>query len=366
MKRDYYEVLGVGRSSSPDDIKKAYRKNAVQFHPDKNPGNKEAEEKFKELSEAYSVLSDQEARQRYDQFGHAAFEGGANPFGFGDFSGFEDLFGDIFSSFFGGQSNRKTRGRAGRDLKYDLEITFEEAAFGAEKTISVNRGQECEECAGSGAAKGSSPEECGQCKGTGQVRMTQGFFTISRPCHECQGAGRVVKSPCNICSGAGIKMVKGKIAVRIPAGIDNGQRLKLRGEGEAGSGGGPTGDLYVQISVKPHDIFERQESEIICEVPISYADAVLGAEIQVPTLEGLETMKIPAGTPGGKIFRLKNKGIQILGTARRGDQHVRVAIHVPKKFSPEHKTLLEKLKEVENKEKDSPKSFIDKVKQAFR
>lgn len=366
MKRDYYEVLGIGRSASGEEIKKAYRKNAIQFHPDKNPGDKAAEEKFKELSEAYSVLSDANSRQRYDQFGHAAFESGGNPFGFGDFSGFEDLFGDIFSSFFGGQPNRRTRGRSGRDLRYDLEIEFEEAAFGTEKTISVNRGQECDECSGTGAAKGSAPEQCGLCKGTGQVRITQGFFTISRSCHECNGSGQVIKNPCSGCSGAGIKMVKGKIAVRVPAGIDNGQRLKLRGEGEAGSGGGPAGDLYVQIAVKPHEIFERQDSEIICEVPISYADAALGAEIQVPTLEGLENLKIPAGTPGGKIFRLKNKGIQVLGTNRRGDQHVKVAIHVPKKVSQEHKTLLEKLKEVEKLEKDSPKSFIDKVKQAFR
>lgn len=373
MSKDYYGLLGVSKTATQDEIKKAYRKLALQYHPDKNPGDKAAEEKFKEISQAYAVLSDSAQRAKYDQFGSAAFEGGAgaNPFGqgFGDFSGFEDIFGDIFGSFFGGggggPQRSRGRGRAGRDLRFDLEVTFEEAAFGTEKEININRGQPCETCSGSGAAEGSGPEKCNQCGGAGQVRMTQGFFTIARPCPGCNGSGQKISNPCTSCSGSGIKMQRSKLNVKVPPGIDHGQRLKLRGEGEAGSAGGPAGDLYVHITIKPHQIFQREESEVLCEVPISYSQAVLGGEVEVPTLEGFVKLKIPAGTSGGKVFRLKNKGIQILGTNRRGDQHVQVHIHVPKKISDEYKKALGELSNLEVKEKDSSRSFFDRVKEMF-
>lgn len=363
--RDLYEVLEISRSASTDEIKKAYRKKALQFHPDRNPGNKEAEDKFKEATEAYQILSETESRRKYDQFGHAAFQQGAG-FGGGDFSGFEDIFGDLFGAFFGGQMGGRTRGRAGRDLRYDLEISFEEAAFGTEKEIKLARRVACEVCEGTGAAKGSEPVTCKTCHGAGQVRMQQGFFTLTRTCPECNGEGKIIKNPCPACSGSGTKLKDGKLSVKVPAGIDDGQRLKLRGEGEPGAVGGPAGDLYVQIAVKKHAIFERQESEIICEVPITYSDASLGAEIEVPTLEGKTKLKIPAGTQSGKIFRLRNKGIQILGTDRRGDQHVKVNIHVSKKVSEEKRKLLEELRELDAKEAaEDAKGFFGKVKEMF-
>ena len=372
-KRDYYEVLEVSKSASLDDIKKAYRKKAVQYHPDKNQGDKEAEEKFKEATEAYSVLSDQESRARYDRFGHAAFSqgGGAGGFQGGDFSGFEDIFGDIFSSFFGGamggDPRRGSRGRAGNDLRYDLNITFEEAAFGCEKEITLTRRTRCEECAGSGAEKGSGRDRCPQCEGAGQIRMQQGFFTLARTCHACGGAGEVVKNPCRSCSGSGLKSKESKLKVKIPAGVDNGQRLKMRAEGEPGSGGGPNGDLYVQMLVLEHPIFQRQEAELVCEFPITYATATLGGEIDVPGLEGRLKLKIPAGTPSGKVFRLKGKGIPILGSSpqRRGDQHVRVHVHVPKKVSDEERAILEKLAKVQGTVVDDEKGFFDKMKDMF-
>lgn len=371
-KRDYYEVLGVQRSASTDEIKKAYRKKAVQFHPDKNPGNKESEEKFKEATEAYSVLSDSEQRVKYDQFGHAAFQQGGGFQGFGDFSGFEDIFGDIFSSFFGGafggqgQGTRRSRGRAGRDLKYNLNIEFEEAVFGCEKTIQVARRNTCDACGGSGSEAGSGTETCSTCAGRGQIRHQQGFFTISRTCHSCEGSGQVVKNPCKGCTGSGYKNGSATLSVKVPAGIDFGQRLKLKGEGEGGTLGGPSGDLYVEIGIKEHPFFKREESELFCEITVPYSVAVLGDEIDVPTLEGNVKMKIPAGSPSGKIFRLKNRGVQILGTARRGDQHVKVNIHVPKKISDKHRELLEELKEIESKsQKDESKGIFDKVKDIF-
>jgi molecular chaperone DnaJ len=376
-KRDCYEVLGVERGASTDEIKKAYRKKALQFHPDRNPGNKEAEDKFKEATEAYSILSDPENRTKYDQFGHAAFEQGAGGFGGGfqgfggDFPGFEDVFGDLFSSFFGGAAGssgggRRARGRAGNDLRYDLEISFEEAIFGAEKQIKLGRRTPCQTCEGSGAAPGSTPERCNQCGGAGQVRLQQGFFTIARTCHVCNGRGETIKARCADCSGSGSRLAESTLSVKIPAGIDNGQRLKLRGEGEPGSLGGPSGDLYVQIGVKPHPIFERQESELICEVPIAYTTAALGDEIEVPTLEGRVKMKIPAGTTSGKIFRLKNRGVQVIGSNSRGDQHVRVVIKVPKKISEKHKKMLKELRDVEAEDLVAEsKSFFDKVKEMF-
>ena len=373
-KRDYYEVLGVPRGAGLTEIKKAYRQKALQFHPDKNPNNKEAEDKFKEATEAYGVLADDEKRRMYDQFGHAAFQqggrGGFNASDFGaQFADFEDLFGDIFSSFFGGGGGggrSRSRGRAGSDLRYDLEISFEEAVFGAEKEIEIGKRSQCETCKGSGAAPGTSPERCKHCGGSGQVRMQQGFFTISRTCPVCSGAGGVIASPCKDCNGSGAKLRQAKIKVTIPAGVDSGQRLRMSGEGEAGASGGPSGDLYVVLAVQDHPIFERRESDLVCDVPITYSTAVLGSEITVPTLEGDAKLKIPAGTPSGKIFRLRGKGVPVLGTNRRGDLHVRVYIKVPKKVSPEHHALLERLREKESEDDviDS-KGFFDRVKNMF-
>lgn len=369
-KRDCYDVLGVGRDSSVDQIKKAYRKKALQYHPDRNPGDQEAEEKFKEATEAYSILSDPASRQRYDQFGHAAFDqraGGFNAFEFGDFSGFEDIFGDIFSAFFGGQAPRSGgRGRPGRDLKYNLDIDFEEAAFGAEKDITVERRLLCETCNGSGAKEGSSPARCQRCSGSGQMTVQQGFFTISRTCPDCSGAGSVISDPCTGCRGQGLAYKKSKINVKIPAGIDHGQRLKLRGEGESGLKGGPNGDLYVQVSVRKHPFFRREDSELICEVPITYADAVLGTALEVPTLEGTTEVTVPPGTESGRVFRLRNQGIQVLGSARRGDLHVCVNIEVPKKISDERREVLERLREVEQAERaQGDEGFFGKVKKMF-
>lgn len=368
-KRDCYEVLGVARTATLEEIKKAYRKKALEFHPDRNPGNAEAEEKFKEATEAYSILSDGDGRARYDQFGFAAFEQGRGGFeGFGDFAGFEDIFGDLFSSFFGGQAGSRRAGsrtRSGRDLRYDLEVTFEEAVFGTEKEIEVPRRTMCEKCAGTGAKSGTKPEGCQQCGGSGQIRIQQGFFTIGRTCHVCSGTGQVVRDPCSACSGQGLKSSSAKIRVKVPAGIDHGQRLKLRGEGESGLAGGPAGDLYVQIGVRKHAFFERQDTEIVCEMPISYSDAALGAEIDVPTLDGSAKLRIPAGTATGKVFRLKSKGVPVLGERSRGDQHVRIMIDVPKKVSAERKQLLEKLRELDKKEASDHGSFFDRMKSMF-
>ncbi len=372
-KRDYYEVLEVSRTATVEEIKKAYRKKAVQFHPDKNPGNQEAEEKFKEATEAYSALSDADNRAKYDRFGHAAFSsGGGGGFQGADFSGFEDIFGDIFGSFFGGQGGgdpRRGRGRSGSDLRYDLDITFEEAAFGCEKEVTIGRRAKCESCSGSGAAKGTSRERCPQCEGAGQIRIQQGFFTLARTCHACNGVGEVVRNPCKSCSGSGLKVKESKLKIKVPAGVDNGQRLKMRGEGEPGSSGGASGDLYVQLQVAPHELFQRQESELVCEVPITYAAAALGTEIEVPSLEGKVKLKIPSGTQSGKVFRIKGKGIPVLGSSpqRRGDQHVRVFVHVPKKLSDEERTLLEKLADLQGTavEEAGSKGFFDKMKDIF-
>jgi molecular chaperone DnaJ len=371
-KRDYYEVLGVSKAASLEDVKKAYRKKAVQFHPDKNPGNKEAEDKFKEATEAYSVLSDAENRAKYDRFGHAAFSHGGGGFQGGDFSGFEDVFGDIFSTFFGGGMGgdpRRGRGRAGNDLRYDLDLAFEEAAFGCEKEVTLGRRAQCETCAGSGAAKGTSRERCRQCEGAGQVRVQQGFFTLARTCNVCSGSGEVVKNPCTDCSGSGLRLKESKLKVKVPAGVDHGQRLKMRGEGEAGAGGGPNGDLYVQISIEEHPVFQRQDHEVVCEVPITFSAATLGTEIEVPSLDGKIKLKIPPGTPSGKVFRIKSKGIPVLGSnpQRRGDQHVRVYVHVPKSVSDDERELLEKLAAIQGTtvHEGGDRGFFDKVKGIF-
>jgi molecular chaperone DnaJ len=379
-KRDYYEILGVSRTSTSDDIKKAYRKLAVQFHPDKNPGDKKAEEQFKELSEAYEVLSDSQKRQMYDQFGHAAASAGGGPGGF-DFQGFgggasiNDIFGDIFGDLFGGApggargrgGRRRTGGRPGDDLRTSVDITFEEAAFGAEKVITVPKTVHCDTCAGTGAKPGTQPENCSQCGGRGEVSFQQGVFAISRPCPKCNGAGQTIPNPCTNCSGSGTLRKRSQIAVKIPPGVDTGQRLKLTSEGEAGERGGPPGDLYVVINVLPHDFFTRDDADVICEVPVTFVHAALGAEIEVPTLEGKVKVKIPAGTQSHKILRLKNKGLAKLGSYGRGDQLVRIIVEVPTKLTSEQKDLLKKFSELGASESSHPMhhSFFEKVKNIF-
>ena len=364
-KRDYYEVLGVARDATQEQIKKSYRQLALKFHPDKNPGDKASEESFKEASEAYQVLSDAESRAKYDRFGHAAFNGGA---GFGDFGAFaEDLFGDIFGAFFGtdggGRSGKK---RGGRDLRYGLEITLEEAALGIEREITIPKAFPCETCSGSGARKGTSAESCKHCGGSGQQRVQQGFFTISRPCAVCRGEGRIIPDPCPGCGGTGQKTKEHKISVKIPAGIDHGQRLRLRGEGEAAPNGGPAGDLYVEVILKAHEFFHRDGKELICEMPITYAQAALGGEVEVPTLDGHAPLKIPSGTQSGKVFKLRGKGIVDMQSGRKGDQHVRVFIYVPQSLSPRQTELLKELAQIEGKPSiNDSRTFFDKVKDLF-
>lgn len=352
-KRDYYEVLGVEKNASDDEIKKAFRKLARKYHPDMNRENpKAAEEKFKEANEAYEVLSDSQKRAQYDQFGHAAFEGGGGGQGgfggFGGFSGGQGGFGDIFDMFFGGQGGfgggRQPGPERGSDLRYDLEISFEEAAFGKEVELSIPRSEECETCHGTGAAPGTHPETCPQCKGTGQVQFTQntpfGRMVNARACDRCNGEGKIVHSPCKSCSGKGRKRVKRKISVKIPAGVDNGSRIRVANGGEAGTRGGGNGDLYVYIFVKPHRLFKREGTEVICEVPITFVQASLGDEIEVPTLDGKVKLKIPEGIQSGTILRLKNKGIPSLRGQGRGDQHVRVKVLTPQKLTDKQKELL--------------------------
>lgn len=349
-KRDYYEVLGVEKNASDDEIKKAFRKLARKYHPDMNRENpKAAEEKFKEANEAYEVLSDSQKRAQYDQFGHAAFEGGGGgQGGFGGFSGGQGGFGDIFDMFFGGQGGfgggRQPGPERGSDLRYDLEISFEEAAFGKEVELSIPRSEECETCHGTGAAPGTHPETCPQCKGTGQVQFTQntpfGRMVNARTCDRCNGEGKIVHSPCKSCSGKGRKRVKRKISVKIPAGVDNGSRIRVANGGEAGTRGGGNGDLYVYIFVKPHRLFKREGTEVICEVPITFVQASLGDEIEVPTLDGKVKLKIPEGIQSGTILRLKNKGIPSLRGQGRGDQHVRVKVLTPQKLTDKQKELL--------------------------
>ncbi|MCC7442937.1 MAG: molecular chaperone DnaJ [Bdellovibrionales bacterium] len=375
-KRDYYDILGVTRSASADELKKAYRKLAIQFHPDKNPDNKEAEEKFKEAAEAYEVLTDAKKRQMYDQFGHAGVIGaggasGFEGFGAGGSGSINDIFEDIFGDFFGGAAGgrrggggrRRSAAQPGADLKTSVDITFEEAAFGAEKIITIPRAAVCETCEGSGARKGSKADACGQCGGRGEVMYQQGFFSISRTCSQCNGSGEVIKDPCGDCSGAGTVKRRTQLAVNIPAGVDSGQRLKLRGEGEAGARGGPSGDLYVIINVLEHDFFQRDEYDIVCEVPITFTQAALGAEIEVPTLKGKVEMKIPAGTQAGKIFRLKGKGLPRLGAYGTGDQLVRVSVEIPSRLNSEQKDLLRKFEAAsDSSTHPSHHTFFEKMK----
>lgn len=364
-KRDYYEVLGVERGASADEIKKAYRKVALQYHPDRNQGDREAEEKFKEASEAYRVLSDPERRGQYDRFGHAAFEQGG---GF-DFTsaGFEDIFGDIFGDFFGGGRGRsRSRPSRGDDLRYDLEIDFEEAIFGVEKTIRVPRLASCDACGGEGTRDGTARETCLACGGAGQMRYQQGLFSIAKTCPECQGAGTVIRNPCPECRGAGAVRRQQSLSVKIPAGVDHGSRLKLRGEGEAGRRGGPPGDLYVIIHVRDHAFFRREGNDVVCEVPIGMTQAALGAEIDIPTPHGVVKMKIPAGTQSGKVFRLKGKGAPDVRGYGTGDMLACVVVEIPRKLTKRQKELLEEFAELSGEDvHPQSKGFLDMVKSMF-
>lgn len=363
-KRDYYEVLGVGKDAKDEELKKAYRKQALQYHPDRNNGNKEAEEKFKEANEAYSVLSDPQKRRQYDQFGHAGAGGGG--FDFSQGGGFSDVFGDIFEEFFGGQTGRGgSRAQRGNDLRYNLTITFEEALLGKEGKIKLRRPEECEKCHGTGA-KGGATKRCGACNGAGQVRFQQGFFTVSRTCGTCRGAGVIISEPCEKCKGQRYVEHEKSISVRVPPGVDSGTRLRVSGEGEAGGNGGPAGDLYVVITVGDHPQFARDGDNILYEAPISFVKAALGATIEVPTIKGESPLKIPSGTQDGKIFRLKGLGFPNLRGHGIGDQLVKVRVTIPTKLTAEQRESLEKYAKLSGEDVHSESgTILEKVKSLF-
>lgn len=379
-KRDLYEVLGVARGASKDEIKKAYRKLAMQFHPDKNPGNAEAEAKFKEASHAADVLLDDQKRKMYDQFGHdGAQMGGGGPGGFGggfsgDFGDLGDIFGDIFGDILGGgrrggggRGGRRTRATVGDDLQTEMIVTFEEAAFGIEKELQINRSATCGDCHGSGAKKGSGPTTCDMCQGHGEIRRQQGFFTIAQPCPKCQGSGQMIKDPCQTCHGRGRVKKKEKLSVKVPAGIDEGQRLKLGGQGDSGTNGGPNGDLYVLIHIEPHEFFKRDEYDVECNVPITFSQAALGTEIEVPTLGGRVSVKIPEGTQSGQKMKLRNKGITKLGGYGFGDQIITIQVETPTKLSKEERELFSRLSELDQSSTNPmTKGFFDRVKELFQ
>ena len=373
-KRDYYEVLGVDKSASADDIKKAYRKKALQYHPDRNPGDAAAEEKFKEAGEAYEVLSDEEKRSRYDQYGHAGVDPNFNPgfggFGGGGFGGFGD-FGDILGNIFGGGGRSASNSpRRGENVTARLEVTFEEAAFGVEKEVSTARIENCPTCAGSGSTDGVV-ETCDRCRGTGQVRTQQNFMGMTMQsttaCPQCNGKGKIIRTPCNTCKGKGKVRRNNKVKVKVPAGVDDGQAVRVKGEGSVGYNGGPNGDLMVEISIRRHKIFERDGMNVLCEMPISFTQAALGAEIVVPTLDGKVKYTIPEGTQTDTVFRLKDKGIpDVYNKSRRGDQLVRVVVETPTKLTKEQKELLRQLEfSLDSSRTPKVKKFFDAVKDFF-
>jgi molecular chaperone DnaJ len=371
-KRDCYEVLGVERAAEPDEIKKAYRKLALKYHPDKNPGDKAAEESFKELGEAYEILSDPQKRAVYDQHGHAAFDRRASGFGAGGFHDpfeiFREVFGGggIFEDLFGGGRSDPSQPQRGNDLRYDMEITFEEAAFGCEKEISVNKPAPCDVCQGTGAEAGSRVRTCSSCGGRGQVVNSRGIFSIAQTCPHCQGAGRVLEKPCKACRGEGRRERPSKITLRIPAGVDTGSRLRSSGNGEAGFRGGPSGDLYVVLHVQAHAIFQRDGDDLLCEVPVSFVQAALGGDIDVPALDGGTPIKIPPGTQSGTMFRLKGKGVKNVQGYGRGDLHVRINVEVPTHLSPAQKAKLQEYADLCNgKESPMSQSFFEKAKNLF-
>jgi molecular chaperone DnaJ len=370
-KRDYYEILGVNRDATEDDIKKAYRRLAMKFHPDRNPDNPKAEEQFKEAKEAYEMLSEPQKRAAYDQYGHAGVDPNAGMAGAGaaGYGGFADAFGDIFGDIFGAGGRSRSNVYRGADLRYNLEIALEEAARGTETRIRIPTMEECETCSGSGAKPGTEPVSCPTCAGHGQVRMTQGFFSIAQTCPKCHGSGKVVQSPCASCSGAGRIKRQKTLSVKIPAGVDEGDRIRLSGEGEAGVNGGPSGDLYVVIHLRPHDVFTREANDLHCEMPISFSRAALGGEIEIPTLDGSAKIKIPAETQSGKVFRLRGKGIKGVRSANYGDLMVHVVVETPVNLTARQKELLQELEDINqsdsNRHNPRAKGWMDKVKEFF-
>jgi molecular chaperone DnaJ len=368
IKVDYYEVLSVSRTATDQELKTAYRKLAMQYHPDRNPGDHRAEEKFKECSEAYQVLSDPDKRAAYDRYGHAGVSGAAQQGSpFVDFQDLGDIFGDLFGFNVGGGGGRKqSRAQKGRDLRYDQGLEFEEAVFGKETEISIRRMEACVDCRGLGTANGRGPATCPQCQGRGQVRYQQGFFSIARTCATCSGTGSVITEPCKTCRGDGRVEREHTIQVKIPAGVEDGTRIRYQGEGDAGRGGGPSGDLYIVLTVKAHKFFERDGHDLHCRIPISITQAALGAEIMIPTLEGDAALKVPEGTQSGKEFRMRSKGVPYLNEHGRGDLIVRVAVMTPKKLTRVQRELLRQLGEtltVENT--PTPHGLLDRVKEMF-
>jgi molecular chaperone DnaJ len=372
-KRDYYEVLGVPRDADPNTLKSAYRKLALQFHPDRNPDDPAAEEKFKEASEAYAILSDTEKRRNYDRFGFAGVGtgggSGAPGFDFGDLGGFGDIFNDLFGDIFGGRpggGRARGRGQRGADLRYNLEVDLGDVRSGLEAQIEIPKTRPCNTCSGSGAKAGTRPETCARCRGAGQVVLQQGFFRISRPCDECGGAGEIVRERCGDCRGSGRSQSIQRVKVKVPPGVDDGVRLRLSGEGEAGIAGGPPGDLYVVISIKAHPLFERDGGDLHCKVPITFAQAALGSEVEVPTLDGKVKLRIPEGTQSGKVLRMRAKGLPSLRSSALGDQHVHVFVEVPTKLTKRQRDLLEQFA-AEGGEDVLPErqSFLDKLRDLF-
>src|SRR6267154_758200 len=368
-KRDYYEVLGLGRAATDTEIKSAYRKLAVRFHPDKNPGDAGAEEKFKEAAEAYSVLADAEQRQRYDRFGHAGVSSGAGAaWGAPGFGNIEDILGDLFGfgDVFGGgrTGSRRSSAQRGADLRYDLEMTLEQAAVGMTAQLRIPKLETCETCKGSGAREGTQPEVCRTCEGAGQVRFQQGFFSVSRTCGSCRGAGQVINSPCETCRGAARIEREKQIEVKIPAGVETGSRLRLQREGESGADGGPSGDLYVVIHVAEHEQFERQGNNLYASVRVTFAQAALGSEVSVKTLNDEHQLKVPAGTQTGTVFRVRGQGMPVLGGRGRGDLFVSVSVVAPTILTREQRKLLEQLEKIETPDLED-KKLVDKVRDIF-
>ena len=350
MKTDFYELLNVERTASDGEIKTAYRRLAMQYHPDRNPNNPEAEEKFKACSEAYAVLSDADKRAAYDRFGHAGVNGAGSPFAGG--SPFQqgdlgDIFGDLFGEMFnmGGSGRRASRQQRGRDLQFNMKLAFEEAAFGVEREITIRRAEPCTDCKGTGSASGKQPETCQQCGGRGQVRSQQGYFSVARTCPVCSGTGQVIRTPCLTCKGDSRVSREHTILVKVPAGVEQDTRIRYSGEGEAGRFGGPAGDLYVVLDVKPHKFFEREGDDLHCVIPISFPQAALGAELEIETLDGTETLKVPEGTQSGREFKLRNKGVPHLNSHGKGDLIVEVRVQTPAKLTKQQKELLKQLAE---------------------
>ena len=366
-KRDYYEVLGLSRDASEADIKKAYRRFAMKYHPDRNPDDDEAVDRFKEVKEAYEVLADAQKRAAYDRFGHAGVNGGAGAPGGGGFGGdpFSDIFGDVFGDIFGGGRRGGRQTYRGADLRYILELDLEEAALGVEQKIRVPTVSACGDCDGSGAADGSAVDTCPTCNGHGDVRIQQGIFSIQQPCPQCHGRGKVIRDPCGSCGGQGRVRTEKTLSVKIPAGVDTGDRIRVPGEGEAGENAGPSGDLYVQVKLRPHDLFEREGNNLICQMPVSMVTATLGGELEVPTLDGKVALKIPEGTQSGRVFRLRGKGVRSVRGGASGDLLVQVQVETPIKLTREQKQLLEQLGQSldEGGDRHSPraKTWLDGV-----